>query len=112
MGATREEGYGHLIMFGFGGVYAEVMGDVKFALAPLSREEIHSMITGIRSYPILEGFRGEKGVSLTLLSDYLLRLSRMVTDFPHIKEIDFNPVKGAENNLYIVDAGIIKDAET
>ena len=112
LGATREEGYGHLIMFGFGGVYAEVMGDVKFALAPLSREESHSMITGIRSYPILEGFRGEKGVSLTLLSDYLLRLSRMVTDFPHIKEIDFNPVKGAENNLYIVDAGIIKDAET
>jgi len=110
LGAKREAGFGHLIMFGLGGIYTEVLKDISFALAPLAKEEGLRMIQGIKALPILKGVRGEKGVSLDLLSEYLVRLSLLVTDFPQIEEIDLNPVKGFESELYVVDARIIQRA--
>ncbi|MBW1802154.1 MAG: acetate--CoA ligase family protein, partial [Deltaproteobacteria bacterium] len=109
LGAYREQDFGHLIMFGLGGIYTEVLKDVTFALAPLCKEESMRMIRNIKSFPILEGVRGEEGVDLDLLSEYLMRLSHLVDDFPRIREIDLNPVKGIEDRLYVVDARIIQD---
>lgn len=109
LGASKEKDFGHLVMFGLGGIYTEVLKDVQFALAPLSLNEAHEMIRGIRSYPILEGVRGEPGVSILILADYLVRLSRLVNDFPQIQEMDLNPVKGTGEDLYAVDARIRLD---
>ncbi|MBN2062492.1 MAG: acetate--CoA ligase family protein [Deltaproteobacteria bacterium] len=109
LGAVREEGYGHMVVFGLGGIYTEVLKDISFSLAPLAVGECERMIRSIRSFPILEGARGEKGVSINLLSEYLVRLGRLVSDFPEIKEIDLNPVKGFGEDLYVVDARIIRD---
>jgi acyl-CoA synthetase (NDP forming) len=108
MGAVKEEEYGHLVMFGLGGIYTEVLKDVQFSLAPLNHEEALTMIQGIRSFPILEGVRGETGMSLDILADYLVRLSLLVNDFPEIREIDLNPVKGEGEELYVVDARLLK----
>ncbi|MFH1487657.1 MAG: acetate--CoA ligase family protein [Pseudomonadota bacterium] len=110
LGARREEDFGHLIMFGLGGIYTEALRDVSFALAPLGREESAGMIRKVRSLLILEGVRGERGVSLDLLSEYLVRLSLLVTDFPRIEEVDLNPVKGFGSELYVVDARMILEA--
>lgn len=107
LGAVKEGRFGHLIMFGLGGIYAEVMRDVKFALAPLSREEAVRMINGIRACKLLDGVRGEQGMSTDLLAEYLMRLSRLVDDFPAIQEIDLNPLKGTGTDLYTVDARIM-----
>jgi acetyltransferase len=109
LGASREGDYGHLTMFGLGGIYAEVLKDVQFSLAPLSKAESLRMIRGIRSYAILEGIRGESGMDIDLLADNVQRLSRLVHDFPRIKEIDLNPIKGVGTDLYAVDARIIID---
>jgi acetyltransferase len=109
LGASREGDYGHLIMFGLGGIYTEVLKDVCFALAPLSPEESMGLIKGIRTLPILEGIRGQKGVDLAVVSDNLQRLGRLVTDFPQIKELDLNPLKGVEKDLHAIDARIILD---
>ncbi len=106
LGAAREGDFGHLIMFGLGGIHTEVLKDVQFALAPLSTDKALKMIRSIRSFKILEGVRGEAGVSVDLLAEYLVRLARLVTDFPIIQEIDLNPVKGVEKDLYAVDARI------
>ncbi len=106
-GASREGEFGHLIMFGLGGIYVEVLKDVQFGLAPLSPRESMNMIQGINSYAVLEGVRGEAGMDIAMLSDYLQRLGRLVTDFPQIREIDLNPIKGTEKALYAVDARII-----
>ncbi len=108
IGGIKEENFGHLIMFGLGGIYTEVLKDVNFALAPLSLEEGMRMIRQTKSFPLLEGVRGEKGVSLNLLSEYLIRLSLLLNDFPQIVEIDLNPVKGLGSDLYVVDARIIQ----
>jgi acetyltransferase len=109
LGAVREGDYGHLEMFGLGGIYAEVLKDVQFSLAPLSKNESLRMIRGIRSYAILEGIRGESGMDIDLLADNVQRLSCLVHDFPRIKEIDLNPIKGMGIDLYAVDARIIID---
>jgi acyl-CoA synthetase (NDP forming) len=107
LGASREGPFGHLVMFGLGGIYAEVLKDVRFALAPLSQNESLRMIRGIRSYALLRGARGESGMDQEVLADCLQRLGRLVCDFPGIKEIDLNPVKGVGTDLYAVDARII-----
>jgi acyl-CoA synthetase (NDP forming) len=107
LGAAREEGYGHLILFGLGGIYTEILKDVQFALAPLTHTESMRMIRSIKGLSILEGARGGKGVSLDLLVDYLMRIAKLVTDFPMIKEIEMNPVKGVGEDLYVVDARVI-----
>lgn len=107
MGAKREEGYGHLVAFGLGGIYTEAIQDVSFRLAPLSVAEANKMIRSIKAFPLLTGVRGEPDMDLEILADWLLRIGRLVTDFPQIQEMDLNPVKGTGCNLYVVDARII-----
>ncbi len=107
LGASRAGELGHLVMFGLGGIYTEVLRDVTFALAPLAGEECRGMVKGIRSYPILEGVRGQRAVSVERLADHLKRLGRLVFDFPVIGEIDINPLKGSGDELYVVDARIV-----
>ena len=108
LGAKKEDRFGHLIMFGLGGIYTEVLKDVSFALAPLGAEEGMNMIRKIKTLPILKGIRGQRGVSLGILADYLARLSLLVNNFPQIEEIDLNPVKGYGTDLYVVDSRIIQ----
>jgi acetyltransferase len=112
LGASREPPFGHVILFGLGGIYTEVIKDIQFALTPLSPGEALRMIQRIRSFPILKGIRGERGASVELLTDYLVRLGRLVHDFPEIREIDLNPVKGSGKDLYPVDCRILVDRAT
>lgn len=107
LGASREGDFGHLVMFGLGGIHAEVLKDVQFALAPLSAKESLEMITGIHSYPLLQGIRGAAGMDIDVLADNLQRLGWLVSAFPQIKEIDLNPIKGSNRDLYVVDGRII-----
>jgi acetyltransferase len=109
LGASREEGFGHLVAFGLGGIYTEALKDVHFALAPLSREEAEGMIRAIRAYPILRGLRGHPGMDLDLLADWLVRVGRLVSEFPRIRELDLNPVKGQHKHLSAVDIRILLD---
>lgn len=107
IGAKKEAGYGHLMMFGLGGIFTEILKDSRFALAPVSLQESKHIIRKIRSIKLLKGARGQKGMSIPLLADYFTRLGRLVCDFPQISEVDFNPIKGEDENLFVVDCRII-----
>lgn len=107
IGAKKEAGYGHLIMFGLGGIFTEVFKDSRFALSPLGLGESENLIRGIRAIKMLEGVRNQKGMRIAKLADQLTRISLLVSDFPQISEIDLNPVKGEDENLSIVDCRII-----
>lgn len=107
LGASAEGNFGHLVMFGLGGIHTEILKDVVFALAPLSPTEAEQMINGIRGRALLDGVRGASGMDTAVLADFLVRLSRLVADFPEIGEIDLNPVKGSGSHLFVVDARII-----
>jgi acetate---CoA ligase (ADP-forming) len=106
LGAKSEPGVGHLIMFGLGGIFVEVLKDVVFSLTPVNDTEAREMVDGIRGSALLEGIRGEKPVDKAALADLIQRLSRLVTDFPQIKELDLNPVMAFEKGVVAVDARI------
>jgi acetyltransferase len=91
LGVSYDTTFGHMLMFGLGGIYVEVLKDVSFKIAPLTKEEAYEMIEEIKGSKILEGVRGEPPYDKENIVDKILRLSQLVTDFPIIKEIDINP---------------------
>ncbi|MDO8804634.1 MAG: acetate--CoA ligase family protein [Elusimicrobiota bacterium] len=91
-GAHAVAGVGHVVMFGLGGVYVEVLKDVVFQFAPLSRQAAQRMVASIKCHAILEGFRGKEGADTEKLAEILIRLSQLVTDIPEIAELDLNPI--------------------
>ncbi len=106
IGAKSEKGVGHMIMFGMGGIYVEVLKDVCFELAPISDTEALEMITSIKMYPIIKGVRGEKGLNIQSIMDVILKISKLVQNHPEILELDLNPVMAFENSVAVVDARI------
>ncbi len=106
VGASMEPGYGHLVMFGLGGIFIEVLKDVSVALAPLSASEARSMVVGIKGYDIIKGVRGQKGIDQHKIESVLVRLSAMLAAAPEIAEMDINPLLGNEHGIVAVDARI------
>jgi acetyl coenzyme A synthetase (ADP forming)-like protein len=108
-GVTQDPLFGPLIMFGSGGVYAELMKDVVLRLHPISDLDAKEMIDSIRMASLFKGFRGSPPADIGATQDLLLRLSAMVEDIPNIAELDFNPVKVMPQGkgYYIVDARIM-----
>jgi len=92
VGVHRDPQFGPLIMFGLGGVYVNLIRDVSFRLAPLSRREAYNMIMETRAYTLLRGFRGETPSDIESVVDVLLRVSRLALDFKEIAELDINPL--------------------
>lgn len=92
IGATAAPGLGSLVMFGLGGIFVEVMKDVTFHVAPMSREQARQALGEIKARQVLQGLRGQKGANIEGLEDLLVRVSRLAADFPEIVEMDLNPV--------------------
>jgi acyl-CoA synthetase (NDP forming) len=107
IGAKAEPGLGHTVMFGLGGVLVELMKDVSFELTPIASGEAGEMLTSIKSYPLLSGFRGQEGVDREKLIEVLQRVSQLVTDFPMIQEMDLNPIIAYKDRAVVVDARIL-----
>ena len=109
VGVSRDPQFGPLIGFGMGGIYVEVLKDVEFRLAPLSREEVAAQVRAIRSFPLLAGVRGEQPADLAVVEDVVLRVSQLVSDFPEIVEMDINPlvVYNRGEGAIVLDARII-----
>jgi len=92
IGMSRDPQFGPLIMFGLGGIYVEVLKDVAFRVAPMTREQARGMIASIRSYPLLTGVRGQAPADVEAVVETILRVSQLVTDFSEIAEMDINPL--------------------
>lgn len=92
IGCNRDEKFGPLMMFGLGGTMVEVLKDVQFRLAPMSRYWAENMIRSIRSFAVLDGFRGTPKADIKTVEDILLRLSAMAVNHPEIAELDINPL--------------------
>ena len=109
IGMNRDKVFGPLLAFGLGGIYVEWLKDVAFGLAPITDMDAVRMIRSIRTYPLLEGVRGEKACDVHALADALLRLSVLVEDFDEITEIDLNPVAALEKGkgYKVIDARIV-----
>jgi acetyltransferase len=106
IGAKREEGFGHLVMAGLGGIFVEVLKDISSALTPVSEMEADNMIKSLRGYKLLEGVRGMKGIDIEGYRATILKVSAMLEAAPEIFEMDLNPLLGSEKGILAVDARI------
>lgn len=107
IGVTYDRTFGHMIMFGLGGIYVEVMKDVSFRIAPVSRRETISMVNEVRAHVLLKGARGERSADTEAIIEGILRVSALITDFPAIQELDINPLVVMEKGAVALDARII-----
>lgn len=92
LGASRDPRFGPLMMFGLGGTLVEVLKDVSFRLAPMWQISAERMVRQIRSFQVLDGFRGNPPSDIDAIVETLLRLSAMVCNHPEISELDINPL--------------------
>ncbi|MDX9881863.1 MAG: acetate--CoA ligase family protein [Prolixibacteraceae bacterium] len=106
LGARYEDKFGHVILCGMGGILVEVMKDVTSGLAPLTFTEALSMIKSLKSYRIIEGYRGQPGVNQQKFAAIMVRLSSMLRFAVEIKEMDINPLLGTGDRILAVDARI------
>jgi acetyltransferase len=113
IGVNKDPQFGHLMMFGLGGIYVEVLKDVTFRIAPVSRQEATAMIEEIRSFHLLRGVRGEEASDLEAITETILRVSQLVTDFPEIVEMDINPltVHGEGKGAVAVDMRFVLEGK-
>lgn len=93
VGMRRDPFFGPLMMFGLGGIYVELFGDVSFRVAPLNRSEALEMIRQTQAGRLLTGFRGQPPADLDAVVDCILRLGQLALDFPEIEEMEVNPLR-------------------
>ncbi len=105
-GAKREDKFGHMVLCGMGGIFIEVLKDVSSALSPVSKPEALSMIRSLKSYKIIQGVRGQQGISEEKFAEVLMRLSALLEAAPEICEMDLNPLLGKGEQVVAVDARI------
>lgn len=108
IGVAADRLFGPLIGFGLGGVNVELLGDVRFRIAPLTDRDADELLREIRGFPLLQGYRGQPAADVDALRDLLLRVSRLADEVPEIVELDLNPVIALPvgHGCRIVDARI------
>jgi len=107
VGSIKDPQFGPAIMFGLGGVFVEVLKDVTFRIAPITEDEAAEMISEVKAYPLLKGYRNTPPADLKAITKILVNTSRLVTEHPEIRELDLNPIMVYEKGAKAVDARII-----
>jgi acyl-CoA synthetase (NDP forming) len=111
IGMSKDPQFGPVLMFGLGGILVEILKDVSFRIVPITRRDANQMITEIKGFPLLQGYRGSEPASITALEDMLLKLSDFVEKHPEIKEVDLNPIFAYKDGAVAVDARVILESK-
>lgn len=105
-GVNKEKKFGHIIMFGLGGIFIEVFKDVRSVLAPAGKEEVLNEIRQLRGYKLFTGVRGKPGIDERKFAEVISRLSALIELAPEITEMDLNPLLAEEDKITAIDARI------
>jgi acetyl coenzyme A synthetase (ADP forming)-like protein len=105
-GVVQDPVFGPLVVFGAGGVLAELIGAAAVRLAPLTDLDARDLVTGGKAGQLVQGYRGGPAADADALADLLHRLSRLAVDLPEVAELDLNPVLGLPRGCVAVDARI------
>ncbi|MDA8387881.1 MAG: GNAT family N-acetyltransferase [Nitrospiraceae bacterium] len=92
LGMTIDPTFGPLVMVGLGGIQVELMKDVSFSLHPLTSLDPERMLAGLKSLPLLKGWRGRPPRDMRALAGAILRFSVLIEDFPEIEQMEINPL--------------------
>ena len=107
-GFTRDEQFGPCVMFGFGGIFTELINDAVFRVAPLTTGDVFEMVRELRTQKLTDAFRGQAGVDMDMLSKVLVALGEIALQFYQVLQIDINPLKSRpDGKLVAVDALVV-----
>ncbi|MDO5665666.1 MAG: acetate--CoA ligase family protein [Bacteroidia bacterium] len=106
IGVKKEPDFGHIITCGLGGIFVEILKDIQYTLAPVTRLEALRMIRSLKSYKMIQGARGKEGINEEVFADTICKISDLLTLVPEIEEMDLNPLMGRGNHLSAVDVVI------
>jgi acyl-CoA synthetase (NDP forming) len=104
VGVTQDPLFGPLVLFGLGGVTAELLADRSLRMLPLTDRDAHDLVRSLRTSPLLFGYRGSPALAVAALEDVVLRVARLAQAIPEIAEMDLNPVIVSEHGVMVVDA--------
>ncbi len=104
VGCVRDEQFGPVVMFGAGGIAAELVKDVSFRLAPVDRAEAFDMMGETKCFPLLTGYRGDTVKDLNAVADVIVRLSEILEESEGLREIEINPLLVYDKGVLAVDA--------
>ena len=104
VGVNKDPQFDHVIMFGLGGIFVEVLKDVNFRAIPIKKRDAYELIENMKSKKVLEGFRNQKPVNKEKIIDFLLKISKLIERNPEIVELDVNPVFATEKECVAADA--------
>ncbi|MDO8554556.1 MAG: acetate--CoA ligase family protein [Candidatus Micrarchaeota archaeon] len=107
IGGKKDPQFGHMIILGFGGIYVEVFRDVTARLCPITRVDIREMVTELKSHPLIEGARGNKGINMTALEQMMLRTCKFM-EKENVLELDLNPVVFDDSGCDLIDVRFTK----
>jgi len=111
LGTKRDPVFGAVIMVGMGGTAAEVFRDRALGLPPLNESLARRMLESLKSWPLLQGYRGKPGVNIDRLIEIIMRFSYLVADYPEIKELDVNPLLITPDEAIALDARVVVDRD-
>jgi len=111
IGMSKDPQFGPVIMFGLGGIIVEVLKDVSFRIVPVTERDAQGMITEIKGYPLLKGYRGQEPANILALEELIIKVSQFVEQNPQIKELDINPIFAYKDKAIAADARIILEEQ-
>lgn len=113
IGISSDPQFGPVVMFGLGGIYVEVLKDVSFRVAPLSRKDANEMIHELKTTSLLYSIRGRARRDIEALRDTIYNVGLVAAEFPEIAEMDINPLMVLEKGkgCKVVDARITLQPE-
>ena len=111
-GLKRDSQFGPCVVFGLGGILAEILDDVSIRVAPITTFDAMDMMENIRGKKILESFRGQPPVDRNALAELLIALGRIGLENNAVGEIDINPIKLIEGHPVAVDALVVLDKKS
>jgi acyl-CoA synthetase (NDP forming) len=106
VGIVGDRDFGPVVACGAGGHAVELLGDVAVRLAPLGPRAAAAMLRSLRTFPLLDGYRGAAPADLAAVDDVLLRVSALAAAHPEIAELDCNPLHAGPDGAIVLDARI------
>jgi acyl-CoA synthetase (NDP forming) len=110
VGVVHDESFGQVLACGAGGTAAELLKDVAVRITPVTDLDAHDMLRSLRTFPLLDGYRGAPPCDVAAIEDVLVRISALVDRHAEIVELDCNPVIAGPDGAWIVDARVRVDA--
>jgi len=104
VGVVHDESFGPVLACGAGGTNAGLIQDVAVRITPLTDLDAGEMVRSLKTFPLLDGYRGAPPCDVAAIEDVLLRVSAMVQAHPEIAELDCNPLIAGPQGAMIVDA--------